>query len=148
MPIAPYVLVFLATRLPIQYVVSNCSTTAPTAMSTAPGIRARAGTGAWGSFQDTHHHPVNDSPVMRRTARTAPATPAEVRTSLMATPSADPARARPIRASIGVSPAGFTRGTRQMSQCTTYRAFSRPPAVISMDTIAPTTSVARDHELW
>src|SRR5271170_3181932 len=148
MPTAPYVLVFLATRLPTQYVVSSWSTTAPTAMSTAPGIRARAGTGAWGSFQDTHHHPAKDSPVVSRTARTAPAAPAEVRTSLTATPSADPATARPVRASFGASPAGFTLGTRQMSQCTTYSAFSRLPAVMNIVTTAPRTSVASVPALW
>src|SRR5580704_13785637 len=148
MPIAPYVLVFLAARLPIQYVVSSWSTFAPTAMSTAPGMRARAGTGAWGSFHDTHHHPAKDSAVTMRTATTAPAGPDEVRTSLTATPSADPATAKPIRAIFGASPAGFTRGTRQMSQCTTYRAFSRPPAVMNMVTTAPRTSVTRVQVLW
>ena len=116
-------------------------------MSSAPGISARAEAGAWGSFHDTHHHPAKDSAVVNRTVMTAPATPDALRTSLTATPRADAKRVNPITASLGTSPAGITLGTRQISQCTTYRAFGRLPAVMNIATTAPRTRGIWVHAL-
>src|SRR5580658_8734430 len=114
MPTAPYVLVFLATRWPIQYTVSRWSTSAPIAMSSAPGTNALAGAGAWGSFHDTHHHTAKENAVITRTATKAPVMPDELRKSLTATPKAATTTAQPTTASLGTSPVGITLCTRQI----------------------------------
>ena len=107
-PTAPYVLDFLATRCPIQYVVIRCSTSTPIAMKSAPGTRARGGVAACGSLQDVHHQTANEVPVMTSTVTTAPATPVTLRTSLRAIPTTVIAVVTAMTVSLGKRPRGFT----------------------------------------
>ena len=48
---------------------------------------------------------------------------------------------------LGASPAGMTRRTRQISQCTTNSAFSKAPDVMKIVTSAPRTRAAWVHAL-